>query len=153
MTGRRGLTLVTALTVASLLLGGGALNALAEEHGKNGQHGEGGDRGNSKHQQHAGPAVVNQTTTFQGKHDDEDGDDHPAMHAPLVPAQVTVKHEDDNKNNNNVQRKHEDDDEDLVTSPVRVTANPRPDDDNKDNNKHEDGNNNHQDDNDNQGDD
>ena len=58
MSGRNGLTWVTALTIASLLLGSGALNALAEGHG-GGDHGGASGRGNAGHQQQT-PAVVNQ---------------------------------------------------------------------------------------------
>lgn len=56
MSGRTGLTWVTALTVASLLLGGGALTALADGHG-------GGKQGGGGH-----AAVVHQ----QDRHNDDD---------------------------------------------------------------------------------
>jgi hypothetical protein len=74
MTGRKGLTWVTALTIASLLLGGGALNALADGHGGGGSGGSG--RGGSEHQQQQlpKPAAVqdadNAPRTTQGRDDD-----------------------------------------------------------------------------------
>jgi hypothetical protein len=40
MASRTRLGLVTALTVASMLLGGGAMNALAKEHGHGNKHGK-----------------------------------------------------------------------------------------------------------------
>ena len=118
MTGRKGLTWVTALTVASLLLGGGALNALAEEHG-------GGNRGRSgqahaEHQQQK-PAVANQTN--------ESGESEDVKQASPASATATAHESDDDKNQNDngqVQRKHEDDTEDLVTPPARVTEESRP---------------------------
>src|SRR5438477_65207 len=72
MTGRKGLTWVTALTIASLLLGGGALNALADEHG-GGKGGNG--RGGAVHQQQQQqkPAEVHQTgdtPATQTRHED-----------------------------------------------------------------------------------
>jgi hypothetical protein len=82
MTGRKGLTWVTALTIASLLLGGGALNALADGHGGGGSGGSG--RGGSEHQQQQVqmPAAVqhadNAPATTQSRHDDgkhANGDD------------------------------------------------------------------------------
>jgi hypothetical protein len=125
MNGRKRLTWVTALTVASLLLGGSALNALAEGHGGgNGNHGSGGP-GKSDQQK---PAEIN-----QAKHDVQ----------PTSPAQTTTtnaeKHDDDvvTSNTSNVQ-KHQDDEtdtkvqrldddnEDLVTPPARVTEEDRP---------------------------
>ena len=149
MNGRRRLTWVTALTVASLLLGGGALNALAEGHGGgNGDHGSGGGQGKSDHQQQT-PVVFN-----QAKHD---GESHVVQQASPAQAATTAqntdrpgqrddddnitnvqknkdehnnnnrnvqKHEDEH-NNNNVQRR-DDDDEDLVTPPARVTDDDRP---------------------------
>jgi hypothetical protein len=143
MNGRRRLTWVTALTVASLLLGGSALNALAEGHGGgNGNHGSGGP-GKSDQQQQQNPAVIN-----QAKHD---GESHPVQQAS--PAQTTAttnaekhedegdnvqkqdvannntsnaqKHQDNENDNTNVQR-HDDDNEDLVTPPARVTDEDRP---------------------------
>jgi hypothetical protein len=131
MSGRNGLTWVTALTIASLLLGAGALNALAEGHG-GGDHGGGSGRANAAHQQQS-PAVVN-----QANHEGEGGSNtnHQAtVHdTKQAPAQDQAKENDDSHkgNNNNVERKS-DENEDLVTKPDRVTDNARPcrDDDDK----------------------
>jgi hypothetical protein len=110
-TGRRRLTWVTALTVASLLLGSGAINALAE--GRDSGHGHGdeqGEQGETEHHQTKHTVVA---PVFQG-----------------APAQASSKHEDveDNNtasNNRDVERKHGDD-EDLVTPPARATEDVRP---------------------------
>jgi hypothetical protein len=110
MTGRIGLTWVTALTVASLLLGGGAINALAE--GRDGGHRGGGGQGNSGHQQQQ------QQQKHAVSHQDDD--------KPQSGAQPTTKHDDgdvergNNDGNNN-------DKDDLVTKPARVTDDVRPD--------------------------
>jgi hypothetical protein len=111
LTGRTGLTWVTALTVASLLLGGGALNALAEERG--GGHRGGGGQGNSGHQQQQ----QQQEKPAVGHKDDD---------KPQTTANPTTKHEDDH----DVGRKRNLDDnkdkDDLVTKPDRVTDDVRP---------------------------
>jgi hypothetical protein len=102
MTGRKGLTLVTALTVASLLLGGGALNALAAGRGDHG----GTNRGKPEHQQQQNPAQVNRGNDVQ--HGDANNGNKPA-------------------NNSDVDRNDNDDqDADLVTPPARVTDEDRP---------------------------
>lgn len=109
MTGRTGLTWVTALTVASLLLGGGAINALAE--GRGGGHGGGGGQGNSGHQQQQQQQTPNVVHKDDGK--------------PQNSAQPTNKHED-----NDVERHQNDNgdeaNDDLVTRPDRVTDEVRP---------------------------
>jgi hypothetical protein len=94
---RRRLTWVTAITVASLLLGSGALNALADERGGGGHgHGE-------------------QTRTAAQQAPAQDSDRHEVK--------ASEKHED--PQNNDVERKHDDDD-DLVTPPARETEEQRP---------------------------
>jgi hypothetical protein len=77
MTGHQRLGWVTALTVASLLLGGGTLNALAEGHGGDKSRGNG--SGNVEHGQQAAerPAEVrhaNQSAN-RGREDDDKVDD------------------------------------------------------------------------------
>jgi hypothetical protein len=111
MNGRRRLTWVTALTVASLLLGGGALNALAEGHGG----GEGDSHGAQR--AHPAQAAPNAQNSNKPGHQDNDNDNNNTN---------VQKHQDEaNNNNNNVQR-HDDDNEDLVTPPARVTDDDRP---------------------------
>ena len=128
MNGRRRLTWVTAVTVASLLLGGGALNALAEGHGSGGDHG-GVGQGKTEHQQQQKPTIVNQAShadeahataqnTEQASHEDDDANVQKHEDA----ANNVQKHQNDD---NNVQRV-DDDTEDLVTPPVRVTGEDRP---------------------------
>jgi hypothetical protein len=128
MTGRKGLTWVTALTVASLLLGGGAMNALADGHGRDGGRG-GGGQGNAGHQQQQKP----EEHKDNGKHEGEAS--RPA--APAVvqngpsQTQATNRHDDDDDRGKPVvDRKRDDDDEDededLVTRPERVTDEVRP---------------------------
>jgi hypothetical protein len=145
MNGRKRLTWVTALTVASLLLGGGALNAFAQGHGDGGgvHGGSGGQANKSAHQ--PPPGVAN-----QGNNDGESPQGQQPTHgqakpAPAAPAQQNLKHDDQehnqnngaannnnsnnnnnkDKENNNVQRV-DDDQEDLVTPPSRVTGEDRP---------------------------
>jgi hypothetical protein len=104
MTGRKGLTWVTALTMASLLLGGGALNALANGHG-GGDHG-GGNRGKPEHQQQS-PAQVNHGNNVQHQNsEDNNGNQN--------------KDKDVDRNGNDDQAV------DLVTPPARVTDEDRP---------------------------
>src|SRR6266851_2024528 len=113
MTGSRRLTWVTALTVASLLLGGGALNALAEGRG----HGDGG-QAKPEHQQKDKSAEGGEAAVVQLA---------PKVHPN--PAHDSVKHKDEDNVNQNadVDRKNGgDDDEDLVTPPARVTNEERP---------------------------
>jgi hypothetical protein len=71
MSGRSRLSWVTALTVASLLLGGGALNALADEHGNGWGHNSG--PGNVEHQQQA-TEVRQDDGRGPNRGDDEDDD-------------------------------------------------------------------------------
>jgi hypothetical protein len=99
------LSLVTALTVGSLLLGGGTLNALAEGHeGKD----HGGGSGKVEHQQQK-PVTV--------RHD--------------VQSSTRSNNDDDHQNVNRDREKNDRDDDDLVTPPARVTDNVRPCDDRK----------------------
>ncbi len=109
MNGRRRLTWVTALTVASLLLGGGALNALAEGHG--------GGEGDSHGAQRAHPAQAAPHAQNSDKPGHQDNDNNNTN---------VQKHQDDNDNNNNNVQRHDDDNEDLVTPPARVTDDDRP---------------------------
>ena len=102
MTGRTGLTWVTALTIASLLLGGGALNALAEGRG-NGNGGGNGKANAAQQQQQQSPAQVHRN---DDKHDAEQ-----AAPASLERRQGADKDRDV---------------EDLVTGPDRVTGEDRP---------------------------
>jgi hypothetical protein len=113
MTGRNGLTWVTALTIASLLLGGGALNALAE--GRGNGNGGGNGKANAAHQQQQqSPAQVHRN---DDKHDAEQ---------QVAPA----KHDDDDAAKASLERgrgpNKDLDVEDLVTGPDRVTGEDRP---------------------------
>ncbi|HEX8968835.1 MAG TPA: hypothetical protein VF937_13195, partial [Chloroflexota bacterium] len=119
MTGRTRLTWVTALTIASLLLGGGALNALAEGR-PGGGHGDA-SRAKTEHQQ-----TVTDTT---GRHDDGDA---VVQAAPVVqPDTDTDTH---GKADTAQADKHADadvaradnDNEDLVTPPSEATGETRP---------------------------
>jgi hypothetical protein len=105
MTGSKGLMAVTALTVASLLLGGGALNALAEGHGgKNGGNGSGQVKSERHQPENHGASVrLEHDAEAQGANHDERDD-----------------------RQNDVKRNHHDDDEDLVTQPPKVTGEDRP---------------------------
>ena len=104
MTGRIRLSWVTALTVASLLLGGGTLNALADGHGSD-NRGRGGGSGKVEHQEQTAqrPAEV--------RHDDRSDE------------RGNGTDDDDRRGAN---RGHDRDDEDLVTPPARVTDDARP---------------------------
>jgi hypothetical protein len=100
-TGRGRLTLVTALTVASLLLATSAVSALANGHGDSNGNGRGGGQGNVEHTQ--------QVST---------------MNAPQSPS---VGHGDDVQNNGDVNRQQgTGDQEDLVNAPAQVTGETRP---------------------------
>jgi hypothetical protein len=107
MTGRKGLTWVTALTIASLLLGGGALNALANGRG-GGDHG-GGNRGQPEHQQQASPAQVNHGNSVQHQ-----------------PSDAGNANKDKDKGQDVDRHDNNDQDADLVTPPARVTDEERP---------------------------
>ncbi|HEV7662659.1 MAG TPA: hypothetical protein VGQ62_03920 [Chloroflexota bacterium] len=107
MSGRKGLVWVTALTVTSLLLGGGALNALAAERGGK-EHG--GDSGttNTVHQKQQPAVVVSQ--------EKRNGDNN-----------NNANHATNNGNSNaNADKQRHADDDDLVTKPARVTDESRP---------------------------
>jgi hypothetical protein len=109
MTGRTRLSWVTALTVASLLLGGGTLNALADGHG-GGDKGRGSGSGNVEHQQQAPqrPAEV--------RHDDQSANR----------GNQNNNNNDDRGGANRGRDDNDKDDDDLVTPPARVTDDPRP---------------------------
>lgn len=135
MTGSRRLTWVTALTVASLLLGGGAVNALAEGKGGGGGHGDGAQaKPDHQQQQHQDqrPAVV---TDQAGGHAGDAEHKNAAQDAPgqAVSHEKRAEHADvDNQQttvttNTDVEREDADvDDEDLVTPPARVTEEMKP---------------------------
>ena len=114
MTGRRRLSWVTALTVLSLLFGGGTLNALADGHG--GDHGgRGSGSGNVEHRQQAAerPAEVrhdNQSANRRGDDKNNNNDDD----------------RDDRRGPNRGRDDNDRDDDDLVTPPARVTDDTRP---------------------------
>jgi hypothetical protein len=84
MPGRNGLIWVTAMTIGSLLIGGGAINALAEGRG-GGDHGSNSGRANATHQQPP-PGAVN-----QGREDNNNVDRQHDDNEDLVtkPARVT----------------------------------------------------------------
>jgi len=118
MSGRNGLTWVTALTIASLLLGSGALNALAEGHG-GGDHGGASGRGNAGHQQQTS-AVANH---------DGDKNNHGNGAENKRSDGNTSAHADQQRDdvNKDVERHADNDDnDDLVTQPARVTDDVRP---------------------------
>jgi hypothetical protein len=123
MSGRNGLTWVTALTITSLLLGGGALNALAEGHG-GGDHGGGSGKANAAHQQQQPPGLVK-----QAKQDSEGGSstNHQAPVHDNKQASAQAQGTDDNSNSDHstVDRDNSGVD-DLVTPPALVTGEDRP---------------------------
>ena len=92
MRGRTRLTWVTALTIASLLVGSGALNALANEHGGGKRHGEGAPPGQVEHQQQL-PAVVQEHDS--GKHDgttQAEHEDQPSQHGQATGGAADRQH-------------------------------------------------------------
>jgi hypothetical protein len=153
-TGRGRLTWVTALTVACLLLGSGAINVLAE--GRNG-HGDGGQgkaehaqtisaqpgggNGQAKHDsQGASQSAVVQTTTntsaghANSDHGNANGNsDHATgnggSNVTAGTGSSSTQGADKHNDNADVQRSDSDtdsDDEDLVTPPSQVTKETRP---------------------------
>jgi hypothetical protein len=107
MTGRTRLSWVTALTVASLLLGGGTLNALADGRGgDNKGHGGGSGKVERQEQTVQRPAEV--------RHDDQSG------------KRDNDVDDDDRRGPNRGRDNDRDDDDDLVTPPARVTDDTRP---------------------------
>jgi hypothetical protein len=125
MSGRNGLTWVTALTIASLLLGSGVLNALAEGHG-GGDHGGASGQGNAGHQQQT-PAATHTSVQAQVSHDDakhNNGNNADNKRNDANNNGNADKQRDDD--NNDVDRAPDDDNDDLVTQPARVTDDVRP---------------------------
>jgi hypothetical protein len=123
MTGRTRLTWVTALTVASLLIGGGALNAFADgQGGKNG----GGGRGNVQHQQQQSHGISNDKDTA------DHGNHFGQGRAAAVVEAAHADFDEDNRGPGSLNRGRrdvdaaEDADEDLVAQPDRVTEDVRP---------------------------
>lgn len=148
MSGRKGLVAVTALTVSTMLLGGGALSAFAAERGGRG-HGD--DRGATPQYQYVAPAAANAKSEHEtAKRDDDDEHESrtlPAQTTQQQPRQLPPglsvihpnngqhvgemrEHEDEGRHNGdgfgNIVRHRDDDDDDLVTAPARVTETPRP---------------------------
>src|SRR5215216_4534728 len=118
MTGRVRLSWVTALTVASLLLGGGALNAFAER-GGNG-NGHGGGSGKAEHQQQVQHQNQQQHNEGKAAEKSNNGSDRAAEVRRDVQASAAVEE----------RRGINDDDaavvEDLVAEPDQVTGETRP---------------------------
>lgn len=104
MTGRTRLSWVTALTITSLLLGAGTLNALADN---NGGKGHGGGSGKVEHQDKQQRAEVH----------------HDVQSSKHAEQQATVN---DNDRRGPDRGSDRDDDDDLVTPPARVTDEVRP---------------------------
>lgn len=117
MTSRRRLTWVTALTVACLLLSGGALTALADEHGHgngNGNSGKGHNNPPAKveHQQRgdqAAPVTAHHDNAPQASEKDKGKDNDEAV-------SVTVTRDRDDEHDN----------DDVVAQPVKETEEERP---------------------------
>ena len=131
MNRRNRLTWVTVLTVASLMLGGGALNALAAEHAGGGN----GDHGGNGHGKSEQPPQQPTVAVAQANPDDGEKNNHNTNTNTTTNSNTNA---DTNTNtdtdtavdqhpsgNNDVQRQG-DDNEDLVTPPVRVTGEDRP---------------------------
>jgi len=133
---------VTALTITSLLLGTGAINALAESGGQ----GRGGGQANANHAQtvssqpgnsgHDGrghessqTAVQSSTTHGNGGHGDEhgtsDGNGTANHDATTTATTSTTSVSSDKHSQDDVERDDENDD-DMVTPPGRVTEEKRP---------------------------
>ncbi|SRR6266511_297736 len=115
MTGRTRLSWVTALTVASLLLGGGALNVFADGRGGGNGKGHGGGSGNVEHQQQ-----VQQQSPAEVHHDVQSSSHGNSQASEHGNSQVA----DDRRGGDM------DDDvdaaADLVTAPALVTEETRP---------------------------
>ena len=130
MSGRKRLIAVSALTVSTMLLGGGALSAFAAEKGGRGHGGEEW-AAVSQHQPVAptgvsGPAVQE----LEKKHEQQVPPGLSAEHENNgLHVGEMREHEDEGLHKGdgwgNILRQHDDDD-DLVTPPVRVTETPRP---------------------------
>ena len=137
-TGRGRLTWVTALTVASLLLGSGAINALAEGRDGGGGNGHGGGgKGNAEHAQTVSTAHgesgeshgnANTATTQSDEHghaasandkknEGNASDDDTTTTTPTVTADADDAAKMD---------REDVEDDDMVTPPVRVTLEDRP---------------------------
>jgi hypothetical protein len=149
MSGRTRLSWVTALTVASLLLAGGALNAFADAHANPGANGRDASTAKVEHQQQKQAEAQNEAKTSKsGSGSQEhgqssnhaqndaakqsnDGESHGQSDAAT---HENVQSHDDNGNGAMKDRDDDDedndqdvdDDEDLVTPPVEVTENVRP---------------------------
>lgn len=131
MSGRKGLVAVTVLTVFTMLLGGGALNAFAAEQGGRGHGGD--ERGAAAGQPQLSPALVVAspvTTQEQKKEQQQVPPGLSSAHADEgLHLGQTREHEDEGLHEGdgwgNIIRQDQDD-EDLVTPPVRVTDTPRP---------------------------
>lgn len=139
MSGRKGLVAVTGLTVFTMLLGGGALNAFAAEQGGRGHGGE--ERGAAFPRQQVSPQVVIAVASPSATTPQREKREHQQVPPGLSSAHSdeglhvgqTREHEDEGRHKGegwgNIIRHRDDDDEDLVTPPVRVTETPRPCDD------------------------
>jgi hypothetical protein len=154
MNGRTGLSWVTALTIASLLLGGGVLNALAEGHGGGNAGGNGKATVEHPQQQQQKPAQAHKSDekqadaanhdavpqAAQDKHDDAQAkhDEAQAKHDEAQAEHDAQNHNDNDSDGDNdndkdkasLERGHgadkDRDLEDLVTGPDRVTGDDRP---------------------------
>jgi len=133
MNRRNRLTWVTVLTVASLMLGGGALNALAAEHagGGNGDHG-GNGHGKSEQPPQQPTVAVAQANPDDGEKNNHNTNTNTNTNTNSNTNADTNTNTDTDtavdqhpSGNNDVQRQG-DDNEDLVTPPVRVTGEDRP---------------------------
>jgi hypothetical protein len=140
-TGRRRLTLVTALTVASLLMGSTAMSALADRGGNGGGHGNGGGQGNSGHAQvvqdqhdggnngggdsnhansgngnadHGNSSVANTSHGNDGDNGNHGDQDNQASATQTADQDAAANMQRDDQN------------EDLVTPPGRVSEEQRP---------------------------
>jgi hypothetical protein len=87
MTGRTRLTWVTALTIMSMLLGGGALNAFAD--GQHGNKGHGNGSGKVEHQQQNKAADVRHDVQASSNRDRDRDDEEDADDLVTQPARVT----------------------------------------------------------------
>jgi hypothetical protein len=115
MTGRTRLSWVTALTILSLLLGGGALNAFAD--GQHGNKGHGGGSGKVEHQQQQKSAEVKHDVQSSNQGQSRADDDRRGRGHDDEEIRGRGRDNDDDE---------DDDDEDLVTPPARVTDDVRP---------------------------
>ncbi len=123
MTGRRRLTWVTALTVASLLLGSGALNALAEGRGGAGGHGNS-TQAKEEHQPAGAPAAVTEGVGHGDQGHGHAANDNASGAHNNHDARAPVATDD--RAVTTTTEAEEVQDEDLVTPPARVTEEVRP---------------------------